>query len=61
RFGGPIDVNDYGDFVFSLWFNETNISLLLLATQRPEYYEKKYKSWRKFPDYKIPAGLLSAD
>jgi len=57
RFGGPIDVNDYGDFVFSLWFNETNISLLLLATQRPGYYEKKYKSWKKFPDNKIPSGL----
>jgi len=59
RFGGPVEVNDYGDFVFNLWFNETNISLLLLATQRPEYYEKKYKSWKKFPDYKIPSGLLS--
>jgi len=56
RFGGPVDVNDYGDFVFSLWFSGSDKSYLLLATQRPEYYENKYNSWKKFPDNKIPSA-----
>jgi len=56
RFGGPVDVNDYGDFVFSLWFNGSDKSYLLLATQRPEYYENKYNSWKKFPNNKIPSA-----
>ena len=50
RFGGPVDVNDYGDFVFSLWFSGKDKSFLLLATQRPEYYENKYKPWKMFPE-----------
>ena len=56
RFGGPVDVNDYGDFVFSLWFSGSDKSYLLLATQRPEYYENKYNYWKKFPDNKIPSA-----
>lgn len=58
RFGGPVDVNDYGDFVFSLWFSGKDKAYLLLATQRPEYYERKYKSWKKFPEQNIPAVPL---
>ncbi len=53
RFGGPVDVNDYGDFVFSLWCSGKDKSFLLLATQRPEYYENKYKSWKKLSGNKI--------
>jgi len=56
RFRGPLDVNDYGDFVFSLWFSGSDKSYLLLATQRPEYYENKYNSWKKFPNNKIPSA-----
>ena len=58
RFGGPVDVNDYGDFVFGLWFSGKDKSFLMLATQRPKYYKRKYKSWNKFSGHNIPPATV---
>ena len=48
RFGGPVDINDYGDFVFGIWFNDEPGMYLMLATQRPDYYSSEFKYWDEY-------------
>ncbi|MGE4422611.1 MAG: PEP-CTERM sorting domain-containing protein [Pseudodesulfovibrio sp.] len=57
QLGLAVDINDFGDFVFSAGPNPwvSDISQIILATQRPEYYTQ-FSEWADMP-YRNPSAV----